>query len=56
MSKEQLEEIPITADGTRASHLRSCKRSIACMMEAFNLDRGDLMGIVNEVLQEQENK
>ena len=56
MDKEWLEDITITTDGTRASHLRSCKRSIACMVEEFNLDRGDLMGIVNEVLQEQEKQ
>lgn len=52
MTKDEQAAHMVELEGTRESHIRSCKRSIKCMAEVFNLDRGAMLAIVNDVLPE----
>lgn len=56
MTKDEQAAYMVELEGTRESHIRSCKRSIKCMAEVFNLDRGDMLAIVNDVLPETQRE
>lgn len=52
MTRDEQAAYMVELGGTRESHIRSCRRSIRCMAEVFNLNRGDMLAIVNDVLPE----